>query len=112
MRYGQGWLWSGSSHAWASVTTMILSARRNLLGDNRLHQVPRMVDVVSLVHRYVVREQLQRNDFHNWQKQFGRCGHIEHVIGDLADFLITLGGHRYQRTPTGFHFLHYFQGSP
>ena len=60
------------NHTLHNVRTAIEKLRRwtrlrDLLRYHRLYQVPRMIHVISLAHRYVVSKELQRNYFDNGQ---------------------------------------------
>ena len=71
-----------------------------------------MIHVVSLVHGYVVREQLERDDLNDGQQQFWGRRDIKHVFGDGGDFFVSLRCYRYERTLAGSNFLHDLQRSP
>src|SRR6266576_5366162 len=67
-----------------------------LLRHNRFHQIPRMVNVVSLLDGDVISEELQRDDFQNRQQQLRSGRNIKYSIGNGGNLLVALSCHCYQ----------------
>ena len=57
------------------------SARAQLLDSDRLRQVSGLVNIAPATNRDVIGQKLERNDFENRRKQFGRVRHINHMVG-------------------------------
>src|ERR1700685_590727 len=82
------------------------SCAQSLLAYNRLHQIPRMVHVISLAQGDVIGEEVERNYFENGQQEFGRGRHKENFVGDARDLIIAFGSHGHERAAPRFYFLH------
>jgi hypothetical protein len=78
------------------------STERTLLHRHRFRQIPRLVNIAATSYRDVVRQQLKRNDFKNWQQLFRSLGNVDHVIGGFFDLLVAFGGERNYQSGAGF----------
>jgi hypothetical protein len=53
---------------------------RPLFHGNRFGQVARLVNVASAAHGNVIRQQLQRHHFQDWQQQFRRVSNVNDMV--------------------------------